>query len=204
MVGIYMYQNKINKHCYIGQSIDIQKRRWDHQSDYKCEKSSSYNCQFYQALRKYGFENFEFSILEECLKEELDDKEIFYIKKYDSFKNGYNATEGGLNLSSNLNNPEHIEKSKKILEKINKKQKNEKHPRAKLTNEEVKNIRIKYLKGYSLDNIWQDYKDKYDKNTFARIVRGQTYKTVEPVPTKEQIKNLKVEKESLLLNKYEK
>lgn len=191
MIGIYMYKNKLNNHCYIGQSINIQTRKWDHQSDYKNEKSSSYNCQFYQALRKYGIENFEFFILEECLKEDLDKKEIFYINKFDSFKNGYNATLGGGNLSVNLNNEEHIEKSKKILENINKNQKNEKHPRAKLSNEEVRQIRIKYLNGYCLNELWQDYKDKYNKNTFARIVRGQSYKTVEPVPTKEQIKNLK-------------
>lgn len=49
----------------------------------------------YEAFRKYGIENFEFSILEECSEEQLNDKEKFYIQKYNSYNNGYNETLGG-------------------------------------------------------------------------------------------------------------
>ena len=39
---------------------------------------------FYRSIRKYGLENFSFEILEECLREELNKKEQFYIAKYHS------------------------------------------------------------------------------------------------------------------------
>ena len=46
-------------------------------------------------MRKYGIENFSFELIEECTQDELDDKEQYWIKYYDSFKNGYNNTIGG-------------------------------------------------------------------------------------------------------------
>lgn len=93
--GIYKIENKVNEKCYIGQSIDI-KRRWkDHRvAAYGC--SEEYNYPLYRAIRKYGLENFEFSILEKCLQKELDVKEIFWIKEYNSIlPNGYNQSLGG-------------------------------------------------------------------------------------------------------------
>ena len=59
------------------------------------EKDSTYNYLLSRAFRKYGIENFSFEILEECSKEDLDDREIYYISKYDSYFNGYNQTTGG-------------------------------------------------------------------------------------------------------------
>lgn len=49
----------------------------------------------YRAFRKYGLENFSFEILEQCKIDKLSEKEIFYIEKYNSYKNGYNQTLGG-------------------------------------------------------------------------------------------------------------
>ena len=101
MIGIYKYTNKQNGHCYIGQSIDIEARQYNHRSAAYNEKASDYNSQFHQAVRKYGgFDAFDFEVLVELQKENytpeiLDALEKFFIKKYDSFKNGYNATEGG-------------------------------------------------------------------------------------------------------------
>lgn len=53
------------------------------------------NKHLYSAFRKYGMENFEFDIIDICSKNETYSKEKFYIKKYNSFKNGYNETFGG-------------------------------------------------------------------------------------------------------------
>ena len=41
-------------------------------------------------------ENFIFHILEECNDEEMDCKEIYWIKKFNSFTDGYNLTIGGM------------------------------------------------------------------------------------------------------------
>lgn len=90
MVGIYKITNKINGHSYIGQSIDI-KRRWrDH-------KNKKINCDtpLQRAFKKYGIDNFTFEVLEECSSESLNEKEQYYIMKYNTYYDGYNATTGG-------------------------------------------------------------------------------------------------------------
>ena len=83
--GIYKITNLINQKVYIGQSNDI-KRRWqEHRT-----KSKYGNTLLYQAIRQYGIENFDFSIIELCKIEELNEKEQYYINFYNSAINGYN------------------------------------------------------------------------------------------------------------------
>lgn len=95
--GIYKIQNKINNKIYIGQSIDVNRRWQAHKRIYNDIVSDQYNKPLYRAFRKYGIENFIFSILEECKVSELNDKEKYWIKYYDSINplKGYNLTEGG-------------------------------------------------------------------------------------------------------------
>ena len=87
--GIYKITNLKNGKSYIGQSIDIY-NRW-HEHKYADNKPSI----IHLAIRKYGFDNFLFEIIEKCSKEELDEKEIYWINYYDTFNNGYNLTIGG-------------------------------------------------------------------------------------------------------------
>ena len=87
--GIYKITNLINGHSYIGQSTNIE-RRW---CNHKNEINKDYP--LYRAFKKYGIENFNFSIIELCEVSELDEKEIFYIKKYNTYFDGYNQTLGG-------------------------------------------------------------------------------------------------------------
>lgn len=50
----------------------------------------------YNAINKYGKENFYYEILETNVPEsELDSKEIAYIAQYNSYYEGYNSTPGG-------------------------------------------------------------------------------------------------------------
>lgn len=49
----------------------------------------------YRAFKKYGLQNFEFKIIEECKKEKLNEREIYWIAYFNSFHNGYNLTPGG-------------------------------------------------------------------------------------------------------------
>lgn len=92
MIGIYKITNRLNNKSYIGQSICIEKR-WE---NHKCKNGKS-EYPLYRAFRKYGIENFDFEILEECLERELSERELFYIRKYDSVRNGYNQTENTIN-----------------------------------------------------------------------------------------------------------
>lgn len=50
----------------------------------------------YKAIRKYGIENFNFDIIEECSADELNEREKYWISYYNSYgENGYNLTPGG-------------------------------------------------------------------------------------------------------------
>ena len=95
ITGIYKIENLINHKCYVGQSVDINRRWNDHKRRYNIEEEMNYDYPIYRAFRKYGIENFSFVVLEECLQEELNEKEIYYIEKYNAFFNGYNQTFGG-------------------------------------------------------------------------------------------------------------
>lgn len=56
----------------------------------RCEKRP-----LYDAMNKYGTENFIVEELIECPNEELSSYEIMYIDKLETFHKGYNATKGG-------------------------------------------------------------------------------------------------------------
>lgn len=90
MIGIYKITNKINNKCYIGQSINIERRWKEHlNDDIKLDRAIG------KAFKKYGINNFTFEIIEICLEEQLDEKEIYWINYYNSYNNGYNMTLGG-------------------------------------------------------------------------------------------------------------
>lgn len=86
---IYLVTNKVNNKKYVGQTRYSPEFRWK-QHIYK--NDGSY---FHNAIQKYGPDNFKLETLEECDINLLDEKEIFYISKYDTFDNGYNLTIGG-------------------------------------------------------------------------------------------------------------
>ena len=95
MCGIYKITNLANGKCYVGQSINII-RRWNEHKRVAFDSSNkNYEYPLYRAIREYGINNFEFSVLEECTPEELDDKEVHYISLYNSYDNGYNQNLGG-------------------------------------------------------------------------------------------------------------
>ncbi len=87
---IYRAINLDNNKSYIGQTTSSLKRRiQQHQTTNKC-------LLFHRAIEKHGIEKFSWEILCECSKEELDEKESFYIKEYNTISPyGYNLTSGG-------------------------------------------------------------------------------------------------------------
>lgn len=50
---------------------------------------------FRDAILEKGFDSFEYEILEEVAMELADERERYYIRKFDTRKNGYNSTNGG-------------------------------------------------------------------------------------------------------------
>ena len=92
--SIYIIRNTVNDKVYIGQTtVDVKTRFSQH-----CKNSTIKNRHYklYNAMKKYGKDNFYCDVLEKNVNiNNLDDREIFFINKYNSFENGYNSTKGG-------------------------------------------------------------------------------------------------------------
>lgn len=188
---IYKVINKINGKIYVGQTAgNFERRKILHLS----RARGVSNLPFYNAIRKYGPEDFVWEILEECRTiEELNEREEYWIKELNTIApNGYNLKYGGKNSLYSEESRERMSeakkgkkrkpfseehrknmseakqgenhpmygkspseearknmsiaskgkpKSKKHCENISKSKKGENHPRAKLTNEDVLDIR---------------------------------------------------------------
>ena len=157
--GIYKVTNKDNGKVYIGPSVEIGKRWRQHMT----AKDDIY---FHKAIQKYGVENFEWEVIEQCKKKDLDEREIYWIEYYDSFNKGYNCTKGGEGNSGEGNpnwkggislDPEY---SKQWYE-VNKEKIKEKMKEHYETNKEK---RKEQMKEYSKAN--KDKKKEYDKQYY--------------------------------------
>ena len=90
---IYKITNKINSKSYIGKTEStIEKRFQEHCQEAFKERSKERP--LYRAMRKYGIDNFEISLIEET--DDTEEREKYWIQKYGTYgSNGYNATLGG-------------------------------------------------------------------------------------------------------------
>ncbi len=85
---IYKVTNKVNGKVYVGQTTQ--------KLSFRKAKHINRGHYLYNALNRYGLENFNWEIISYCGSvEKLNKMEKYYIKKYNSFSNGYNLTEGG-------------------------------------------------------------------------------------------------------------
>lgn len=91
---IYKITNKINGKSYIGQTIQNVKERFYQHCATKCSQTIL-NMVIHKALNKYGKSNFTIEVIEEVESTNLNDRERYWIRYYDSYNNGYNSTEGG-------------------------------------------------------------------------------------------------------------
>lgn len=107
---IYMHINKKNNKVYIGQTCQNPKDRWGKNGNgYQTSR------RFYNAIQKYGWENFQHIILYENLSlEEANQLEKQLIKQYNSTDDnyGYNITTGGKNFH-------HSEETKRKISESN-------------------------------------------------------------------------------------
>ena len=91
---IYKITNTINSKSYIGQTIQNVKERFYQHCATKCSKAVS-NMAIHRAIKKYGKSNFTVEVIEEINSANLNDRERYWIKYYNSYNNGYNSTKGG-------------------------------------------------------------------------------------------------------------
>lgn len=167
---IYCFTNNINGKKYIGQSISKGNARYNnHKSSYKNPDDCEYESPLHRAFRKHGFENFTYEILAQDIEsiDLLNQLEIQYIQQYNcQIPNGYNIEPGGKNCAK----PKTIEHRKKEI-----------WAQAKLTEEEVIELRKAYQRKESPTKI---YREKYENimhyNSFLNIWSGRRYALIMP------------------------
>lgn len=148
MYCVYKITNNINRKTYIGVTDNYDRRMNDHIMRSKNKGNKEYNKTLYRAFRKYGINNFTFEIVEDNIpKDAIFNKEIYYIKTYNSKDNGYNETYGGENPP--------------IVSKLNEK--------------DILDIRIRCFNMESSNNVYNDYKDRVGKRAFNEIFYGRSW-----------------------------
>lgn len=92
MAYIYQIINDINGKVYIGMTDRTIEKRWKEHCQDRFRKSFE-NRPLYRAMNKYGIEHFHISLIEET--DSPVEREKYWIEQKRSFKQGYNATQGG-------------------------------------------------------------------------------------------------------------
>ena len=92
--GIYKITNLKTQQCYIGQSVSIGERFKQH-CKCGCGIGASTSNKLYASMQEDGIWNFTFEILEECPRDQLNEKEKLWIELYQSNIYGMNSTKGG-------------------------------------------------------------------------------------------------------------
>ena len=96
--SVYIHENKINHKKYIGITCQKPEHRW------KAEGKGYEECPyFWNAIQKYGWDNFEHTVLFAGLSaQEANDKEIELIAAYKTYDNayGYNISKGGFGVNT--------------------------------------------------------------------------------------------------------
>lgn len=99
---IYMHTNTINGKLYIGQS----KYTWLRIND-RWQNGRGYgeNTRIGKAIKKYGWDNFKHELIEDNIgtQELANEREIYWIRYYNTYSEGYNCTIGGKNIPLELN-----------------------------------------------------------------------------------------------------
>ena len=160
--GIYKITNKINNKVYIGQSVNVEERLREHQlrAFRSPETNKEYNKALYQAIRKYGVENFTYELILKCSKEELDRYEHQYIILYQSNKSdkGYNETSGYDQATHDFQG--------------------ENHPNHKLSEEDVYYIREQYNNHRDKNDVFEEFQDRINFTGFHKIWNNATWKNI--------------------------
>lgn len=149
MSGVYKITNIITGEFYIGSSVNIRMRWLDHIKRYDNPNNKEYNKPLYIAFRKYGINNFKFTILEYCNEDVRLSKEAYYISDLNAEIRGYNQNKKGDN-----------------------------HGKSKLTIDDVIDIRTRYRNLEKISDVYKLYKKKIGESGFHKIWNGYTWKHI--------------------------
>lgn len=118
---IYIIKNTVNNLCYIGQSTDYLTRFRKHKEE-AVRNQYKYKSVLYDAMNEFGIDKFYVEVVEENV-EDGDDREKYWIKKYNTlYPNGYNLVTGGTrypNLHGILHHDACIKTAEELNEIIN-------------------------------------------------------------------------------------
>lgn len=91
---IYRITNKVNGKIYIGQTVEPNKRWYQHRRD-----AAHPTMIIHHAIKKYGADAFIFEVIASCKTwEDANEVETLLVSQYDSLvPNGYNVSFGGMN-----------------------------------------------------------------------------------------------------------
>jgi len=179
--SIYKATNTITGKCYIGFDSDWPNRQKSHKRSAK----KTNNTKFYNAIRKYGWENFNWEVLYRSKDKDhtLNIMEPYFIKENNSLNNGYNMTIGGdrgPTLKGKLNGMFGKTHSKQVCENAAKKAiqtfkgKSYEQLYGKEKSDQLKKIRSDNTKGK--DNSGKN-NPRYDNKvyTFTNIKTGEIF-----------------------------
>ena len=138
---VYKITNKVNGKVYIGQTSETLQKRFSRHMGYQ---ALEHDTKFYRAVRKYGKDNFTIEQIDTAkTQKELDEKEVKWIKYYNSVEEGYNSNDrqGKVGGDTLTGHPE----LDKIKEKIVKSKLGSKNPQArrvKATNIKTQEVKV--------------------------------------------------------------
>lgn len=155
--GVYKIENKVNGKVYIGCSIDIEGRWKRHIWESKSKKSHCYNTSIHRAMRKYGLDNFDFSVLEET--EDTYNREKYWIDEFDSYNKGYNETKGGDHGPMLFG---------------------EDNGRTLMATEDIISIRTRLMNGEMISDVYKDYEELISFRGFEHIWQGDSWINIMP------------------------
>lgn len=140
-------------------------------TDHLKEARNGNDSKVYRAIRKYKITREDFEVIENNIEtqEKSDEREIYWISFYNSYKEGYNSTLGGDVGNGGL-------------------LKGEDSPKAIFTNEEVRQIRVlRACMKYTKEDIYSIYADRVSGSGFSKIWNYETYTDVAPELNTEEI-----------------
>lgn len=160
MKGIYKWTNLINNKIYIGKANNIASRI----RGYRHEVNKGSQRPIIRALAKYGFENFNFEVIEEInYAEDILEREQYWIDFYDS-KN----KEKGYNILDADQTPFDIYSIGSM------------NPKARLNEEKVLAIReLIYFMNISPAEVFKMYSNEISYDAFCKAYRGETWRNVD-------------------------